>query len=455
VSAGRERNVTAPEHLRIRGGRPLRGSVSLSADLQIATRALVLAALGSGRSQLQDLPDAEPIASGIAALAALGVSCRRSASELTIDGVGLGGLRMPTGALDAGRSRDLLGLLAGLLSGQAFGTRIVVHPSLAARDVELIVAPLRARGAHIAGQQGPAGMLPPIAVAPLVAGEVLQGLDCSLPLSDPAAKTAILISALFSAGPTTVSEPQLSADHTERLLVGLGAPLRRIGSVVAFDPSRWERQLAPFESIALPGCTTQASYLACAAQLLPGSDIELRAVGINPTRSGVFDMLSSWSGAALHAMPRGDRALREPIADLRVRTSALRGGSIGIELLSRAADELPALALLGASARRGVRLCDLERAESLAPLCQLLEAFGFSIARTPGELLVQGITWPSPDRELRVDARDDPQLSLCACSLALACPAPTVVEHAAQALGSMYPGFVEAARALGAEIELV
>jgi 3-phosphoshikimate 1-carboxyvinyltransferase len=519
------------EHVRVRGGWPLRGQARAPVDLIVAQRALLFAALAEGRSELQGLPQAESLDSAIAAWRALGVPLTAAGDALIVDGVGLRGLRIPHGALECGRSWSALAQFAGVLSGQAFGTRLTVHPSLAERSVESIVAPLRARGAHVAGaaakrprpivsgtvseergegsqaaaQRG-GDLVAPIAVAPLIAPEQLLPIDAALPYADADAKSALLVSGLFAAGPTTISEPSVSADHTERLLVALGLPLRRVGSVIGFDPGEWDHRIAPLGAIELPGCTTIAAYLAAAAQLVPGSDISLRGVGINPTRNGAFEIIRQW-GAPLQVAPRPDQALREPVADMRVRSGALRGGVIGGELLVRARDELPALLMLGAVARRGARLCDLgwlgaEADPEWRALDAVFAAFGYTLQRSEDELLLAnrsqgaadprpaqqrrvgapqagdsehsatalerpreaqaaaesrrgGAPVPDPDTLRRVDARDDPRLSLCACALGLASPGETVVEHSADALRAVYPGFLETARALGAEIEFV
>lgn len=463
------------EHVRVRGGRPLHGQARVPIDLGVAQHALLFAALGEGRSQLLGLPHGDSLADGVALWRALGVGIELGAQTLAIDGVGLRGLRMPSGALECGRSWQALALLSGVLSGQSFGTRLTVHPSLASRSVEHIVGPLRARGAHIAGRTRGEDMFAPIAVAPLVEPEQLLPLDASLPYADADAKSAVLVSGLFAAGPTTLSEPTLSPDHTERMFVALGLPLRRVGTVVAFDPSEWDRRIPPLGAIELPGSPTIAAYLAVAAQLLPGSDISLRGVGINPTHNGALEIVRQW-GAPLRVAARPDAALREPVADMRLAHEgkaplALRGGVVGGELLLRARDEVPALALLGAATRRGSRLCDLTWLEAepdpeWLALDALFAAFGLVTQRSPGELWVAGIGG-SPGSALalaqpraaesarQIDVRDDPRLSLVACALALASTGETVVQHAAQALRACYPGFMETARALGAEIDFV
>jgi 3-phosphoshikimate 1-carboxyvinyltransferase len=210
----------------------------------------------------------------------------------------------------------------------------------------------------------------------------------------------------------------------------------------------------------MPASAAAAAYLAVVVQGLPGSDVTLRGVSVNPSQSGVLDLLRSW-GAPLTWEPGGDAALREPVADLRVRTAAVRGGVVDADALLRAGEALPALMLLGALSLRGLRLCDLpalgaRRDASCAYLDPIFAAFGIRIKRAPGELQVPPkASWMAPSAPRFVDACSDPSLAITACTLALACPGETVVEHAAGALAAMYPGFIEAAQKLGASIEQV
>lgn len=437
--------------LRIRGGSPLRGRVRVPIDLEVAQIALLMAGLAHGCSELAAVPAGSDAERLLEIVRALGVRCRNR-EILEIDGVGLDGLSMPPSALDCGSSWIGVALTAGLLSGQQFGTRITVHPSLAARSVDQIVGPLRARGAQIAARSDPRGQLiPPIAVAPLLAGESLSAIDCTLSRAEPAAKAALLVSALFANGPTTLAEPTVSADHIERELVGLGLPLRRIGSVVAFDRASWDGVVPVQRSRELPGSATIAAYLATAAQLIPGSAIELENAGINPSRSGVLDVLRSW-GADIAVQPNGDASLREPIGEVQLRTRGLRGGVLGAEELVRSRDEIVALSVLGAASNRGVQLFDLR---AIAPadaaiwigLRELLSAFGIASELAGDSLRI------APRQRLlpaHYDARDHAELALAAAALALAAPGETVLEHAIEALARTYPGFIEAAAALGA-----
>jgi 3-phosphoshikimate 1-carboxyvinyltransferase len=262
------------------------------------------------------------------------------------------------------------------------------------------------------------------------------------------------VSALFASGPTTLTEPTVSADHVERELVGLGLPLRRIGSVVAFDRASWNGKLPVQRSQQLPGSATLAACLATAAQLVPGSAIELENAGINPSRSGVLDILRSW-GADIAVQPAGDASLREPVGEIQLRTRGLRGGVLGAEELVRSRDEIVALSVLGAASQRGVQLFDLQAiAPAGAPLWQalqgLLDTFGVAAELGEDSLRI------APRQRLRpahYDARDHAELALAAATLGLAAPGETVLEHAIDALARTYPGFLEAAEALGARFQ--
>ena len=224
--------------LRIHGGVPLRGAVHLGQDPHVLECVLALAALADGRSVLQGVSACDQVTAALAAWSALGVRSGLDGETLWIEGVGLRGLRAPTGALDSARSSRLLAQLAAVISAQAFGTRVTCS---ARPHVDQLVGVLRARGAQIAatGSEGE-GLYPPLAIAPLLASERLSPIDASLPLADPCTKDALLLSGLYAGGPTTLSEPQVSPDHMERLFVALGLPLRRIGSVVALDIGAWD-----------------------------------------------------------------------------------------------------------------------------------------------------------------------------------------------------------------------
>jgi 3-phosphoshikimate 1-carboxyvinyltransferase len=410
-------STSQSDALLIRGGLPLRGDVRLGPDQAILETTLAVAALARGSSQLQGVTATPQLQAALAAWQQLGVSAQLKGDRLNVQGPGLDALSAPTGAIECGTSPRLLAQLSGVLCAQQFGTQLG-----AAGDtpVDHWIEVLRARGAHIAARTGKGERLySPVSVAPLVASERLHALDASLPFSDAVGKDAILINALFAAGPTLLSEPHVSSDHLERALVEVGLPLRRIGSVVSLDTPAWNRELVGLGELRIPGSAAQAAMLAALVQALPGSDVTLRGVSVNPSQSGVLDVLRSW-GAPVTWSPLGDAALREPIADLRVQSAAVRGGVVDADLLLRSGEAVLALWLIGTQSRRGVRLCDLD--------------------------VVGRQHW---------NAQGDPLVALAACSLALATPGETVVQEALFALTALYPGFIRAVQELGASIEYV
>jgi 3-phosphoshikimate 1-carboxyvinyltransferase len=434
----------------IRGAAPLRGAVALGPDPEIAQCVLVLAALCEGVTEIEAALLGEGPLGLLDALRALGVAATRDDAGVRIEGVGLHGLRMAPAALDCRSSATALALLSGALCARPFGTRLTLAPSPAHRSLEHVVGALRARGAQIAESQHPAG----VAIAPLLPDEGLLPIECTLPEPDPNAKAALLLSALFADAPTSVAEPLLSPDHIERLLMALDVPLRRLGSMSGLDPEQWSRRLPALGRVALPCDPDLAGFVAVAASVIPGSRVALRDVAVNPTRSGMLDALRLL-GARILVVAKGDRAGREPVAEVQAQAARARGGAMGGEIALRCGAGLPALCLLGACSARGLSLAD---GEPFAPpgdeiwerLAALARAFGAESQPEPAGLTVAPV---ARLRGARIDAREDHRLARTAVVFGLAAEGETLVENAS-CLSSADPGFLPALRALGARIEV-
>jgi 3-phosphoshikimate 1-carboxyvinyltransferase len=211
---------------------PLRGTVKVPGDKSIGHRALIFGALGRGRTQVEGLSGGLDNQATADAFRAMGVHIELSGTRAVIDGVGLFGLKMPAGAIDCGNSGTTMRMVAGILAAQRFGTRLIGDVSLTKRPMKRIIEPLRARGAHIAGSPGKkeGESYPPLSVAPLVEGEFLRGMEYSMTVASAQVKSALLLSGLYADGPTAVSEPVLSRDHTERMMMALGVPLETVGA---------------------------------------------------------------------------------------------------------------------------------------------------------------------------------------------------------------------------------
>ncbi|MBZ0118452.1 MAG: 3-phosphoshikimate 1-carboxyvinyltransferase, partial [Sandaracinaceae bacterium] len=301
---------------RVRRSGPLRGAIRVPGDKSVGHRTLFFGALAEGRSHVSGLSGGLDNLSTAQILRDMGVAIRIEDDRAEIDGVGLDGLRIPKSDLDCGNSGTTMRLMAGLLVAQRFGTRLIGDESLTRRPMRRVVEPLRARGGHIAGRSGkkPGEVYPPLAVAPLVEGEALSALDYASPIASAQVKSALLLSGLYASGPTSVAEPVVSRDHTERMMVALGVPLLTTGSHVVLDPRSWERKWSGFEW-EVPGDLSSAAFVIAAALLVPGSEVRIERVGINPTRTGILDALRAMR-ADVTVVPKGDVAGAEPIGDV-------------------------------------------------------------------------------------------------------------------------------------------
>jgi 3-phosphoshikimate 1-carboxyvinyltransferase len=437
--------------LRVRKSGPLSGRVRLPSDLQIGQEALLWAALAEGPSHLIGLSPREDHRLLIAALRALGVPIAEVESGVRVAGVGLSGLRMPSGALDAGASPTTLELLAALLAGQRFGTRVEARGRALRHPLATLLEPLRARGAQIAGTARADGKLSaPVSVAPLLAHERLAPVEIEIPAGDAATKRGLLISGLYARGVTAINEGVLSRDHSERALLALGLSVETSGPLTLLDSSEGAA-FGGFEW-SLPGDFGLASYLIAAASALPGSDVLLSGVGLNRSRAAFLDALRH-AGAHASVMPKGDTAGNEPLGDIRVKAAPLRGIRVMGELSLRMLEEVPALAALAPACRGRIALRDVGglRArgdDQLRCVAQLLRAFGAECTDyEDGFDLDPGAPLHGTD----VPDSAAPELKLLALVLGLSAAGETRIE-AAEELDALYPGFVDALVSLGADV---
>ncbi|MGF1468207.1 MAG: 3-phosphoshikimate 1-carboxyvinyltransferase [Sandaracinaceae bacterium] len=438
---------------RIRGGRPLRGAVTVPGDKSIGHRALIFAALASGPSTIEELSPGLDNRATADALRALGVPIALEGTTARVDGVGLHGLRMPDADLDCGNSGTTMRLMAGVLVAQKFGVRLVGDASLRRRPMARIVLPLRARGGHIAGRPGEGGEHhAPLSVAPLVDGEALVALEHASPVASAQVKSALLLSGLYATGATALAEPTLSRDHTERMMLALGVPLERRGPILVLDPDGWSRR---WDGVrwTLPGDLSGAAFLLAAALVTPGSEVRVEGVGTNPTRTGLLEVLRAMR-ARVDIEARGERAGDEPVADLTVRTGRLGPGRVAGEWLTRMIDEVPAFAAVAAAARGTSEVRDaaelrVKESDRLAAIEAVLRAFGVRAEALPDGLRIHGGRRPRP---AEVASRGDHRIAMMATVLALAADGESVVRDVA-CVDTSFPGFVDRLRGVGAAIE--
>jgi 3-phosphoshikimate 1-carboxyvinyltransferase len=370
-----------PAELTVTGGRALRGRLRLPGCKGISHRALLFAAIADGRSTIRGLADGADVAATAMCLDALGVRVRGDDGAITVRGSGFAGLREPATVLDCANSGSTMRMLAGLVAGQDFLSVLVGDDSLSTRPMRRVLDPLAAMGAVVDGRDG--GRLAPITVR----GGALQGVRHELATASGQVKTAIVLAGLQAAGATEVVEPAPSRDHTERMLLALGVPITRVDDrrvrVEAGEPR-------PFE-LDVPGDPSSAAFFVVAACVVAGSDLVLEGVSLNPARIGYVDVLRAM-GADIEVTGTGEQ-IGEPVGDLRIRASALRGADIaGDESII---DELPVLAVAAAFAEGETVIHDaaelaVKESNRIGTVEQELTQLGIQVEARPDGWVIQG-----------------------------------------------------------------
>jgi 3-phosphoshikimate 1-carboxyvinyltransferase len=447
---------------RVRRAGPLRGSLTVPGDKSIGHRALLFAGLAEGRSSIRGLSGGLDNHATRGALEAMGVRFEDVEGETRVEGVGLHGLTMPKASLDCGNSGTTMRLLAGIVSAQRFGVRLVGDASLSSRPMRRIVEPLRARGAHIAGvrrkkegeepvQGGQEEHYAPLSIAPLIEGETLSALRYESPIASAQVKSCLLLSGLYAEGPTTVYEPLLSRDHTERMMLALGVPLTTAGTISTLDPAGWARRWDGF-SWTVPGDLSSAAFFLVAGSIVPGSEIEIEGVCTNPTRTGILDALRL-ARAHIEVIPRGEGAGNEPIATLVARHGRVAPIRVGGEIVTRMIDEVPIACALAVCApgRTDVRDAEELRAKEsdrLSTMASVLRAFGADVVELQDGLTIHG---GAPLRGAHVNAHGDHRIAMTSVVLGLVADGETVVDDVA-CVETSFPAFASSLRALGADV---
>jgi 3-phosphoshikimate 1-carboxyvinyltransferase len=398
----------------------------------------MLGALSRGTTLIRNYAPGRDCLSTLECLGQLGVKVESQDTTVTVHGLGLAGLSEPRDVLDAGNSGTTMRLLSGILAGQPFYSVITGDDSLRDRPMKRVVDPLRQMGASIWGRHGDSK-------APLsIKGGSLSPLVYRMPVASAQVKSAILLAGLYAPGETRVAEPAPSRDHTERLLEFFGATvIRSHGTVgVKGNPPLQSRE------VEIPGDISSAAFLLAAAAIVPGSDVVVRGVGLNPTRSGFLDVLRAM-GARLEVepVPAGGP---EPSADLRIRYGPLRATVIQGQAIPGVIDEIPALAVVATQAQ-GVTLIrdaqELRAKESdrLRVMAQELVAMGAQVEELPDGLEISG---PTPLHGGTARSCGDHRVAMALAVAALASPDPVNLEDP-ECIAVSYPSFFKALASIG------
>jgi 3-phosphoshikimate 1-carboxyvinyltransferase len=419
--------------------RPLRGRVNVPTDKAISHRAALFGALASGTTVVRGYSPAGDCASTLAAIRSVGARVVSDGDEVRIEGWGARG---PAGAhapVDCGRSGTTMRLLCGALAPFPIDVTLTGDPQLLARPMDRVAAPLRTMGARVATADGGR---PPVGLR----GGGLRGIDYAMPVASAQVKSAVLLAGLGASGPTTVREPVPTRDHTERLLAAMGARVttdeRGTGRSVAVEPG----SLAGVE-VTVPGDVSSAAPLVAAAALVPGSDLTVAGVGLNPTRAGLLAVLSGM-GAWIETETTSDVG-GEPLGDVRVRHAPLQAASVGASDVPAMVDELPLLGLLatqaeGVSRVRGADELRVKESDRIAVLVAGLRALGADVEELPDGFVVAG---PTPLTGGDLDSAGDHRMAMVFAVAALIAHGPVRV-RGMESVGDSFPGFLAALQGL-------
>jgi 3-phosphoshikimate 1-carboxyvinyltransferase len=432
------------QRFRVAPGARIGGEISVPGDKSISHRALMLGAIAEGRTTVNGFLEGEDCVATRNALTALGVEIRLSQEgTLTIEGRGARALRAPPGALDFGNSGTGLRLMMGLLAGQAFDTELTGDASLRRRPMERVAAPLRQMGARIETTAGSA----PVRI---LGGAKLRGIDHELPVASAQIKSALLLAGLGATGRTTIRSPGTSRDHTERMLATMGVDVRQDANrnTVALDGPTMPRGT----TIEVPGDFSSAAFFIVAACLGADRGLLIKGVGVNPTRTGLLTILESM-GARIEQRARRKLGA-EPVADLLVTKSALRGISVPSELVPLAIDEFPILfvAAAGATGRTvvtGAEELRHKESDRIAMMARALKAVGANVEERPDGLVVEG----GGLRGGVVDSDGDHRIAMAFAVASLLCSGSMEILKTDQ-VATSFPTFAAVAGTAGLDIEV-
>jgi 3-phosphoshikimate 1-carboxyvinyltransferase len=330
---------------RISPASAISGAITLPGDKSISHRYAMISAIADGESRILNYSTGADCHSTLGCVRALGIDVEVAGTEVRINGKGLDGLRAPAADLDAGNSGSTIRMLSGILAAQPFVTRIFGDESLSRRPMQRIMGPLAEMGAGIGAREG---KFPPLEIH----GARLRPIDYTLPVPSAQVKTCVLFAGLFADGQTSVSEPVASRDHTEIALREFGADLRNAQRKITLTgrPHLTGRELM------VPADLSSAAFFIVAALLVPGSQLTIRGVGLNPTRSALLDFLVGMGAKIL--IPTLESRNGELIGDIVVQHSDLKGGTVEGALTAALIDEIPVLAVLGAATEEGLTVRD-------------------------------------------------------------------------------------------------
>ena len=427
----------------------LTGSITIAGDKSISHRSIILGALSIGETTVDGLLESQDILATISAMQAFGAEIEKKADKKWhINGLGVGGLDEPEKVLDLGNSGTGVRLILGVAAGNPITSFFSGDESLSRRPMARVLKPLEMMGASFTSRTG--GLLPLSCTGP----QTLQPIDYSLPVASAQVKSAILLAGLNTPGKTIVREPTPTRDHTERMLKQFGSEI----SIETDDESqniitlKGESELTG-QDIVVPGDPSSAAFPMVAGILAEDSRIKIKNVGINPLRFGLFEILNEM-GAKTELIQKHD-GVGEPIADIVVKTSKLKGVTVPASIAPRMIDEYPILAVAAACASGTTRMLGLQElrvkeSDRLAAMANGLKACGVTVEETSDSLTVHG-TGGQIEGGARIQTQLDHRIAMSFLTLGLKAKNPIIIDNGTT-INTSFPGFVETMKSLGANL---
>ncbi len=419
----------------IHPAKKLKGTLEVPGDKSISHRAVMMGSLAYGRTRVLNFLNSADCVSTANIFRAMGVKIVQKGNGLSIQGGGLNSLRPPKKMLDAGNSGTSARILLGLLAGQPFTSSLTGDPYLRRRPMKRVVTPLSQMGARITGADH--GNLLPLKLET----RKLFGITYRLPVASAQVKSAILMAGLFAEGETTVLEPTPTRDHTERMFNTFSIPYKKSGGSISIHGP-----VSPFRGkrVQVPGDISSAAFFLVAGLLVPGSRIILKKVGVNPTRTGLLEVLKKMGGR-IRVIPRPTIKGGEPMADILVESSDLRAVTVGGKLVPRMIDEFPILAVAATQARgitvvKGAADLKVKESDRILMMAVTLRQMGAKIAPTSEGWVIEG---PTPLKGCELSSGGDHRVAMSLAVAGLVAKGPTTVLDT-ENINTSFPGFEKA-----------
>ncbi len=418
--------------LKTEGDIQLKGTIQVPGDKSISHRSVMLGAIAEGKTKVYGLLTGEDCLNTIDCFSKMGVQIKREGNYVEIDGTGFNGLKEPVEILDVGNSGTTIRLMLGILAGAPFHTCLIGDDSIAKRPMDRVARPLRQMGARIDGRKN--GSFTPISIR----GGGLKGIEYTSPVASAQVKSSILLAGLHAEGMTTVVEPQSSRDHTERMLKAFGCEVEIDGLKTAIRG----KQTLKGTTIKVPGDISSAAFFLVAGAIVPNSELTIKNVGINTTRTGIIDVLKEMGANII--IEETESGEIEPAADIYIKTSNLKGIEIGGDMIPRLIDEIPIIALAATQAEGVTIIKDAEELKvketnRIDTVVRELSKMGARIEATDDGMIIYGGTDLRPSL---VDSHGDHRIGMMLAIASCLAKGETVVENS-EAISISYPNFFQ------------